>query len=69
MIIAGVLKIAKSETKIVRYLCSLALAVYTPMIWQRFNFTFGTDWVGFYFDIAIAVFMLVVIASKPNKTI
>jgi len=69
MIIAGVLKIAKSETNIVGYLSSVALAAYIPMVWQRFNFTFDTDWVGFCFDISIVIFMLVVIANRPSKAI
>jgi len=69
MIIAGALRIAKSGAKIVRYFCAAALVAYMPMIWQRFNFTFGTDWGGFYFDIGIVIFILVVIASKPNKAI
>jgi len=69
MIITGGLIVAKSEVKIARYFCLSALVAYVPMIWQRFNFTFGPDWGGFYFDIGIVVFMFVVIAREPNKAI
>ena len=69
MVITGSLKIAKAESKIVRSFCAAALLTYIPMIWQRFSFTFGTDWIGFYFDIGIVVFMLIFISSKPNKSL
>ncbi len=64
MIIAGSMRIVKSKPNIARILCEIALVAYMPMIWQRFNFTFGTDWGGFYFDIAIVVFMLIFLTIK-----
>jgi len=69
MIAAGVLKTAKPKSKIVRYFCAAALVSYIPMIWQRINFTFDTDWVGFGFDAAIILFLLVVIAVRHDSSI
>lgn len=43
------------------YFCIAALLCYIPMIWQRFNFTFGIDSGGLYFDIAIVAFMVIFI--------
>lgn len=68
MVIAGSLKITNSKWGIARYFCAAALISYLPMIWQRFHFKFGTDWGGIYFDIAIVVFMLVCLSSKPNNS-
>jgi len=67
MIIAGSVRIAKSRSNIARNFCAAALVAYMPMIWQRFNFTFGTDWGGFYFDIAIVVFMLIFLTTMRVK--
>ena len=69
MVIAGGLRIANANWKIARNICAIALVTYIPMIWQRFNFSFGTDTGGLYFDIGIVVFMLIFIANKPNKSL
>lgn len=69
MVIAGIATGLKSNFYIMKILCSLSLLCYLPMIWQRFNFNFGVDWVGFVFDIAIAAFLIFLIVVKPNKQI
>jgi len=69
LVIAGLLKINRVKWEFARNFCAIALVAYLPMIWQRFNFTYGTDWVGFYFDVAIVIFMLIFISSKPNKSL
>ncbi len=68
MVISGAIKIIKSKSELSRYICIVALFCYLPMIWQRFNFQFGTDWGGFYFDIAIVTFMIIfIITNKVLK--
>ena len=69
MVIAGSVRISNVGCKYVRVLCVLALSLYAPMIWQRFNFKFGTGSGGLFFDISIVVFLLAVIASKPNQSL
>jgi len=64
MVIAGTLRTITSKNTISRYFCIAALICYLPMVWQRFNFKYGTDWVGFYFDVAIILFMLVFILKN-----
>ena len=66
MIISGVFKTVNPKSKIARIFCAAALITYLPMIWQRFNFKFFTDWGGISFDTVIIVLMLIFIASKPN---
>ena len=67
MVIAGSMKFAKFNHGVTRIFCAAAFLGYLPMIWQRFNFDFGINWVGFSFDIAIVVFLLIAISSKSNK--
>jgi len=69
MIITGSLTITNSNWKTVRNFCSMALICYLPMIWQRFNFSFSTDWGGLFFDIIFVVLMVVFILKKPNKSL
>ena len=69
MIVLGVLKIFSTKVGLFKILCFVAVVAYIPMIWQRFNFSFGVDWGGFVIDVAIIAFMLVVFFSKPNKSL
>jgi hypothetical protein len=69
MIITGSLAIKISNLKKARIFCSVALVCYLPMIWQRFNFSFGTDWVGLCFDILFVVLMVIFILKKPDKSL
>lgn len=69
MIVAGLLKIVIPNRIESRAVCGIALLFYVPMIWQRFNFKFDTDWVGFYFDLAFVIFMLIFMYRKPNSSI
>ena len=67
MIITGALATTKSNWKAARNFCSIALVCYLPMIWQRFNFSFGPDWGGLFFDIIFVVLMVIFVLKKPNK--
>jgi len=67
MIIAGSLRIALSNSNSSNIICGIALFCYLPMIWQRFNFKFGTDWFGLCFDIAFVLFMLLFVFLKLNN--
>jgi hypothetical protein len=67
MIVSGALKFAKSKPEIPRNFCIAALLCYLPMIWQRFNFKFDTDWGGFYFDIAIVTFMVIFVMKNLTR--
>jgi hypothetical protein len=67
MIITGALATTKSNRKAARNLCSIALVCYLPMIWQRFNYSFGADWGGLFFDIIFVVLMVIFLLKKPNK--
>lgn len=58
MVVSGALTLAKVKPSVANALCALALLFYLPMIWQRFNFKFNTDWVGLGFDGLIVVFLL-----------
>ena len=69
MIITGSLTIKTSNLNKARIFCSVALVCYLPMIWQRFNFSFGTDWGGLFFDIIFIALMLIFILKKPNKSL
>ena len=69
IITAGVLNFSKSKQVLARNTCIVALVAYTPMIWQRFNFTFGIDGGGLFFDVVFVVLMLFFIYNKPNKAI
>jgi len=69
MIITGSLTLARSKWKTARIFCSMALVCYLPLIWQRFNFSFGTDWGGLFFDIIFVVLMVIFILKKPNKSL
>lgn len=60
MIITGI-SIRNSNKKNALVFCSIALLCYTPMIWQRFDCCFGTDWGGLYFDIVFIALMLIYI--------
>lgn len=67
MIISGVIGIIKSKYQLSSYFCIAALLCYLPMIWQRFNFKFGTDSGGLYFDIAIVTFMVIFITKNLTR--
>jgi len=67
MIITGITLRLKSNWNIVRIFCALSLLTYLPMIWQRFNFQYGVDWVGFVFDLAISGFLIIVIEAISKK--
>jgi uncharacterized membrane protein YphA (DoxX/SURF4 family) len=69
MVLAGVMKILGRSFKFFQISCSIALVLYLPMIWQRFNFNFGIDIVGLYFDIFIAAFLIFCITRKPNNSV
>jgi len=69
MIITGSLAIKCTNFKKARIFCLAALVCYLPMIWQRFNFSFGTDWGGLFFDIIFVALMLIFILKKPNKSL
>lgn len=72
MIIAGSLRIALSISNGSSIICGIALFCYIPMIWQRFNYKFGTDWIGLCFDIAFVLFMLIFIflgLNNKNKSV
>jgi len=69
MVVSGVLAITNSGTIYIRILTMLALICYGAIVWQRFHFTFGTDWVGFVFDgIYIVCMLAAIIRSNPNKS-
>ena len=53
MVIAGLFNMDKTKWKITRNICVASLITYSPMIWQRFNFKYDVDWVGFKFDGAL----------------
>lgn len=67
MIISGAIKTITTKSEISRNFCIAALLCYLPMIWQRFNFNFGIDSSGLYFDIAIVTFMVIFISKNLNK--
>jgi hypothetical protein len=69
MVITGITISLKDNWNVVRILCVLSLLTYLPMIWQRFNFSFGVNWVGVIFDIAIAGYLVILIVKKPNKSL
>lgn len=66
MIVFGGLKIAEAKWPICVIFGLVSLVLYLPMIWQRFNFGFGTDTTGLYFDAWVIVILLVSLISKPN---
>lgn len=69
MVMAGIILIAKGGAIYGRVFAALALLSYCAVIWQRFNFDFGTDWVGFAFDgIYVVCMIAVIVRSKPNKS-
>lgn len=67
MIITGGLKISKANWSITSAYCLAGIIFYLPMIWQRFNFSFGTDHGGLSFDFWVIVIMLIALIGKPNK--
>jgi len=69
MLIAGSIRVAHSNPKPFQVFSSIALVLYVPMIWQRFNFDFGVDLSGLIFDIFIVVFLIFCITHKPNKSV
>jgi|TARA_B110000914_G_C15408924_1_gene420871 hypothetical protein len=64
MITSGLIKAITSKYEMSCNVCIGALLLYLPMVWQRFNFNFGIDMVGFYFDIAIVTFMVIFITKN-----
>lgn len=69
MVITGAVILVKLNWNLVRVLCVVALVCYLPMIWQRFNFSFGINWSGVIFDIGIVIFMFILIIKKSNKSL
>lgn len=69
MLIAGSIRIVHGNLKSFQVFCSIALALYIPMIWQRVNFNFGVDLFGLIFDIFIVIFLTFCITHKPNKSV
>jgi len=71
MISGGIFSTAKSAsyTYLTRITLVLALISYLPMVWQRFNFTFGIDRGGLYFDVGILLYIIALIAYSllPRK--
>ena len=64
MVIAGSLRVALSNSVTSKFVCVAALVCYLPMIWQRFNFKFNADWVGFCFDLIFVLFMIIFFFKK-----
>lgn len=69
LMVTGVVVLVKANWNIVRVLCVISLFAYTPMIWQRFNFSFGVDWGGLVFDMGLVIFIIFVIIKNPNKSL
>jgi hypothetical protein len=67
MITSGLIKTITSKYEMSRNFCIGALLLYLPMVWQRFNFNFGIDMGGFYFDIAIVTFMVIFITKNLTR--
>jgi len=69
MLIAGSIRSVRGNLKSVQVFCSMALALYLPMIWQRFNFSFSVDSVGLTLDIFIVLFLTFCITRKPKESV
>jgi hypothetical protein len=69
LMITGVVVLLKANWNIVRVFSVISLLTYSPMIWQRFNFSFGVDWGGLVFDIGLVIFVIYLIIKKPNKSL
>jgi hypothetical protein len=66
MLIAGGVRMVLGNSKPFRFLSSIALVLYIPMVWQRFNFNSGVDLAGLIFDIFIVVFLILCLTRKTN---
>ncbi|RKZ48888.1 MAG: hypothetical protein DRQ48_02095 [Gammaproteobacteria bacterium] len=64
MVIAGFFSMNKTKWKITRNICTASLITYLPMIWQRFNFKYDVDWVGFKFDVIVVIVLLIFIIKN-----
>ena len=67
MVIAGLVSFDKIKWKITISICVVSLVAYLPMIWQRFNFKYGTDWGGFGFDVIVVLFLIACVAKNKNS--
>ena len=66
MLIAGGVRMVLGNSKPFRFLSSIALVLYIPMVWQRFNFNSGVGLAGLIFDIFIVVFLILCLTRKIN---
>jgi hypothetical protein len=67
MIITGI-SIRHTNIKNALIFCSIALLCYIPMIWQRFDCCYGTDWGGLCFDIIFIALMLAFILKNLTSS-
>jgi len=67
MIVFGGLKITTVNSIVTTRVGQASIALYMPMIWQRFNFSSGISTGGLYFD--LAVITIVIISIKFGTTV
>jgi len=66
MIVLGITKFFKTQRSTALWLGLAAIVFYLPMIWQRFNFSFGPDAGNLSFDTWIVGVVLLSSLGKPN---
>jgi len=69
LIVAGSWRLLKLQWQTARAICTAAILAYLPMIWQRTQFQFDTDWVGFGFDAFFIALMLLFVFRRPDDKI
>ena len=63
----GVYKLIGAARKLIFTLGGLSIVFYLPLIWQRFNFRYGLDSGGLYFDLVILAIVALSTLYTPSK--
>ena len=63
----GVCKLIGAARKLIFTLGGLSIVFYLPLIWQRFNFRYGLDSGGLYFDLVILAIVALSTLYTPSK--
>jgi hypothetical protein len=67
LVIIGFLRFSMVSWKLIIILTIGSAVLYTPMVWQRFNFNSVVVMSNVYFDLGIITTVLVSLTCKPNK--
>jgi hypothetical protein len=67
LVIIGFLRFSMVGWRLIIVLTIASAVLYTPMVWQRFNFNSVVVMSNVYFDLSIITTLLVSLTCKPNK--